>query len=428
MKGGLKMIRKLIEEPHSEERKSNFNITIKDLKEFVSVPFFISWYSSKESNKVFPLILQELQDLNPDRIKLKKILPGYNPFFMHLDYLQYYVYEKDGQPLGRIAALIDRNYIEKKFKGKIGIIGLFEAETKDVGYELLERAINDLKNEGCSKIIGPMRFNASGEAGLLIDGFDKKPMPMEPYNPPYYKEIFDAFGEKENDWFSFFISQEKAYKYVERITNVFENGSKIEMKLKQNGIVIRNASLKDYKNEIDKIRAIYNIAWDSIEHPQFEKFTEEEFNYIASSLKQVAIEDLIYIVEEDSKPIGMSVTIPNINEVIFELDRSIFKSYKPTKNAFSIKDTYRDLIIFREIKRRVNKKQFESARIFILGVLKKRSGLDALLYKRTFDNGIRLGMTYASASQIADSNLNMSNPLMRMGELSFTWRVYNIKF
>lgn len=422
------MIRKLIEEPHSYEKKSNFNILIKDLKKFVSVPFFISWYRSAESKKVFPLMLQELQDLNPDRIRLKKFLPGYNPFFMHLDYLQYYIYEKDGVPLGRIAAVIDRNYIEKKFHGRIGIIGLFEAETKEIGYELLNEAINDLKNEGCSKIIGPMRFNASGEAGLLIDGFDKVPMPMEPYNPPYYKEIFDTFGEKENDWYSFIIYQQKAYRYMERITNILENGLNIEEKLRKEGIIIRDANLKDYKNEIEKIRTIYNAAWDSIEHPQFEKFTEEEFDYIATSLKQIVLPELIYIVEENSKPIGISVTIPNINEVVFELDRKLFKNFKPSFNAFSIKDTYRDLTIFREITRRLKKKEFKSARIFILGVLKKKSGLDALLYKRTFDNGIRLKMEYASASQIADTNLNMANPLMKMGEIGFTWRVYNIKF
>jgi len=373
-------------------------------------------------------MLQELQDLNPDRIRLKKFLPGYNPFFMHLDYLQYYIYEKDGVPLGRIAAVIDRNYIEKKFHGRIGIIGLFEAETKEIGYELLNEAINDLKNEGCSKIIGPMRFNASGEAGLLIDGFDKVPMPMEPYNPPYYKEIFDTFGEKENDWYSFIIYQQKAYRYMERITNILENGLNIEEKLRKEGIIIRDANLKDYKNEIEKIRTIYNAAWDSIEHPQFEKFTEEEFDYIATSLKQIVLPELIYIVEENSKPIGISVTIPNINEVVFELDRKLFKNFKPSFNAFSIKDTYRDLTIFREITRRLKKKEFKSARIFILGVLKKKSGLDALLYKRTFDNGIRLKMEYASASQIADTNLNMANPLMKMGEIGFTWRVYNIKF
>ena len=61
-------------------------------------------------------------------------------------------------------------------------------------------------------------------------------------------------------------------------------------------------------------------------------------------------------------------------------------------------------------------------------MLKKKTGLDALLYKRTFEKGTAIGMRYASASQIADTNLNMANPLMKMGKLGFTWRVYNIKY
>lgn len=422
------MIRKLIEEPFSHERKSNFNILLNDLKMFASVPFFISWYRSNESKKVFPLLIQELADLNPDRIRLKKYLPGYNPFFTHLDYLQYYLYEENGRPLGRIATVIDRHYKEKKFAGRVGILSLFETENSEIGHELMDVAIRDLQNLGCSKIIGPMRFNASGEVGLLIDGFSNAPMPMEPYNPPYYKEIFDAYGEKENDWFSFITDVESASKYMTRVTNILNNGTNFEEKLKNEGIVIRDANFKDYDNEIERIRRIYNAAWDSIEHPQFEKFSEEEFNYIAASLKQIAIPELVYIVEENGNPIGVSVTIPNINEVISSVDNDLFKTFTPRQSAFNIRDLYRDLIIFRDMKKKLNKKDFKSARIFILGLLKKKTGLDALLYKRTFDRGTAIGMQYASASQIADTNVNMTNPLMKMGKLGFTWRVYHIKY
>ena len=422
------MIRKLIEEPFSHERRSNFNILLNDLKGFASVPFFISWYRSDESKKVFPLLIQELADLNPDRIRLKKYLPGFNPFFTHLDYLQYYIYEENGVPLGRIASIIDRHYKEKKFEGRVGILSLFEAENAKIGQTLMDTAIKDLKNLGCSKIIGPMRFNASGEVGILIDGFNNSPMPMEPYNPPYYKEIFDQYGEKENDWFSFIIDTKSASNYMTRITNILNNGTNFEEKLKKEGIVIRDADFKDYENEIERIRKIYNAAWDSIEHPQFEKFSEEEFNYIAASLKQIAIPELIYIVEENDNPIGVSVTIPNINEVISSVDNDLFKAFTPRESAFNVRDLYRDLIIFKDMKKKLHKKDFKSTRIFILGLLKKKTGLDALLYKRTFEKGTAIGMEYARASQIADTNLNMANPLMKMGKLGFTWRVYNIKY
>ncbi|MGB9694763.1 MAG: hypothetical protein ACP5SB_01300 [Caldisericaceae bacterium] len=428
-------IDKLIENPHGVIYNGNslFSISYSKLKKFVSVPWHISWYRQPESRKVFPIVLQEMMDLNPDYGHIKKYLPGSNPFFKHLEFLQYYIaYANDGKPLGRIASVIDKNYKEKKFEGKVGIISLFEAETKEVGESLIKAAIKDLSENNALKIIGPMRFNASGEAGLLIDGFDLTPMPMEPYNPPYYKDIFDSFGERENDWYSFLIDYKSVIGYVNKIKEFTVNGDSLEERLKKNGITVRTASLKDFKKEIERIKYVYNIAWDTVEHPQFEKFTNEEFDYIAASLKTIALEDIIFIAEEECKDcpahnkdiIGVSVTIPNINTVIKRIDSTLFSEFMPSDSAISVSDLKRDIKIFLAINDSLKKKSFDSARIFILGTLKKRLGLDALLYEKTFDNGLALGMTYSSASQIADTNKQMVNPLLQMGKKGFTWRVY----
>jgi len=427
-------IEKLIDNPQGflKDGNSLFRISYNRLKNFVSVPWYISWYRKPESKKIFPIVLQEMMDLNPDYKFMKKYLPGSNPFFKHLEFLQYYIaYSNDGRPVGRIAAVIDRNYKEKKFNGKVGIISLFEAETKDVGNSLINEAIKDLRQNNSLKIIGPMRFNASGEAGLLIDGFEIVPMPMEPYNPPYYRDIFDKFGERENDWFSFLIDYDSVIGYINKINGFLYNGLSLEERLKNNGITLRTASLKDYRNEVEKIKYVYNIAWDTVEHPQFEKFSNDEFDYIAASLKAIALEDIIFIAEEDcsncpsgKEIIGVSVTIPNINTIIRKIDKEYFTEFIPSKYSVSVNDLKRDLKIFFAINASLKKKSFDSARIFILGTIRKRLGLDALLYKKTFDNGLALGMTYSSASQIADTNKQMVNPLLQMGRIGFTWRVY----
>lgn len=405
-----------------------FEVSLKDLKSFISVPWHISWYRSEESRKIFPPILQEYMDLNPDFKLAKRLFPGYNPFFTHLEFLQYYIAYTDGTPSGRIAALIDKNYHEKKFDGKIGIIGLFEAQNAEVGEALIEKALEDLKRKGALKIIGPMRFNASGEAGLLIDGFSIKPMTMEPYNPPYYKEILEQYGKRENDWFSFFVDSKTVKPYVDRISNFSLRGENLENFVLNNGIRIREVTLKDFKEEIENVKKIYNLAWDTIEHPQFEKFTDEEFRYIANTLKSALIPEFVFIVEEKISgtyyPIGVSVTIPNVNELIEKVDSSSFKNFLPSASPFGVRDISRDIRILNELKDTMKKRSFKTSRIFILGIIKKKMGLDALLYKKTFENSINYGIEYSSASQIADTNLNMVNPLLRMGKIGYTWRVY----
>jgi hypothetical protein len=429
-------IKKLIKNPKgrilesNNEKVSMFTLRIQSLKRFASVPWHISWYRNRESKKAFPILIQEMTDLNPDFKNYKRFFPGFNPFFKHLEYLQYYLAFCDGKIAGRVASFIDWNYKEKVFSGRVGAVGLFEAENIEIGNRLLEEAITDLKKEGVGKIVGPMRFNASGEVGLLIDGFDVSPMPMEPYNPPYYKDVFDKFGQKENDWFSFLVDKNTPEEYMNKINGFEVDGNKLEERFKKEHIVFRNAEMAHFQREIDLIRDVYNATWDSIEHPQFEKFNEDEFKYIASTIKTVAIEDLIFLVEEHvstgSSVLGISVTIPNINEVVNEVDKEIYSNFAPSNNPFSLRDFKRDLVIFGRLKDRLRSKRFNSARIFILGTVKKKIGLDAVLYKRTFDNCERLGMRYASASQIADINLNMINPLLKMGKVGFTWRVYRL--
>jgi len=52
----------------------------------------------------------------------------------------------------------------------------------------------------------------------------------------------------------------------------------------------------------------------------------------------------------------VSVTIPNINEVISSVDNDLFKAFTPRESAFNVRDLYRDLIIFKDMKRSYTKR------------------------------------------------------------------------
>ena len=97
--------------------------------------------------------------------------------------------------------------------------------------------------------------------------------------------------------------------------------------------------------------------------------TDEEFEVLALGIKEIAIEELIFIVEKDGKPVGISVNLPDINEVIYEMDGK--KSYMPSKRFYSPKDILRDLRIFLKIKKRLKEKRFSRMRFTILGSRRK---------------------------------------------------------
>jgi len=175
------------------------------------------------------------------------------------------------------------------------------------------------------------------------------------------------------------------------------------------------------------VKTIYNVAWDTSVHPQFELFSEEEFDYLASGLKMIAIEDLVFVVEDMTKPdhpvIGMAVTLPDLNEVIEEYDR-LHAGYVPSDHIYGLSDVRRDLGIFRLLRNRVKHRKFRYARVFVLGTTRKKNGIDALLYEKTYLATIKMGVQLASGSQIADTNPEIYVPLSHMGSADITWRVY----
>ena len=155
------------------------------LKEFATVPFFIPWYHSQESRKVFPIIMNEISDINPSHKAFSKIIDR-NPFFDHTE-ISYFVAESEGKPVGRVAAFIDHKY-NAEHGENTGWVGMFDCvEDKRLSEDLLSAAVCCLERKGCDKVIGPAKFNANGEVGLLIDGFEHSPYFMEPYNAPYYQ-------------------------------------------------------------------------------------------------------------------------------------------------------------------------------------------------------------------------------------------------
>ncbi|MBA7530667.1 Protein YghO [subsurface metagenome] len=377
-----------------------------------------------ESNKIYPLLVQEIESLNPTFLSLPGIV-NRNPFFDHAQ-IKFFIAYSDGNPAGRVMSFIDYNYNEK-YNDKFGWFGLFESiENKDLALTLLDKAVDYLKKNGCRKILGPAKFNAGGEIGLLIDGFENKPYFMEPYNAPYYKDILEEYGlVKENDWYSVVTDSVISRDYMNRVERIL---LKISNKGNRtlNEINIRNVSFKDYRNEIEKIKELYNTIWDSENHPQQVRMTDAEFDLLALGIKAISIEDLIFIVEKDAAPIGISVNLPDINEVIEDFDSRW--PYIPSKHFINLRDLSRDIKIYNLIQKKIKTGGFTRLRILILGVKKefRKAGIESKIFSRINKDAVDLGFKYASGSQLADINLDIINPLFKMGKVAFTWRVYGL--
>jgi hypothetical protein len=403
------------------------SVTLNGLKKFVNVLYHIDWYKSSESKKVFPLFIQELSDLNPARPGLFGLISR-NPFFDHTQIKYFIAYKEGGEPVGRIAAFIDYNYSEDN--KKTGWVGLFECEENGgTAKNLLDAAIGYLRQNSCKKILGPAKFNAGGEVGLLIDGFENMPYFMEPYNAPYYRKFFEDYGFiKENDWFSVSTDELLSSGYMDRISLMAEKFKNSRRSQSYSSYRIRNIRFSDVKNEIRIIRNLYNPIWNEGRHPQQVYMSDAEFDVLAAGIKEIAAEELIFIVEKDGEPVAVSVNIPDINEVIYDFDIS-HKSFRPKNTYLALFDISRDLKIFMQIKNRLKNRKFSRLRFLILGIKKehRKSGVDSMLYGVIKKKALEFGIIHGSASQLADINMDIINPIFKLGKIAMTWRAYGLE-
>jgi hypothetical protein len=126
----------------------------KDLKTFIDFP-----YQLYKNNRYWvPPLRRDVYNL----LDVKK-----NPFWDHSDRALYLAY-RDNRLAGRIAAIIDHNYIE--FWGeKTGYFGFFECDDDEDAARALFSAVQQYhEDKGMTKFIGPMNPSTNDECGVLI--------------------------------------------------------------------------------------------------------------------------------------------------------------------------------------------------------------------------------------------------------------------
>src|SRR5680860_1538460 len=131
-------------------------------------------------------------------------------------------------------------------------------------------------------MIGPMDFTTSDECGLLVEGYDRKPMILEPWHPPYYQELIESQGlGKRIDLWMWWL----------------EKG--------------------DLEAEVHRFMDIYNEAWG--DNWGFVPITDAEVRFQSENLKPVLSEDWAMIAERDGEVLGAALTLPDINQVLAKM-------------------------------------------------------------------------------------------------------------
>ncbi len=363
--------------------------TGKERKQF----FDLEW----EINKTTP------NWVSPLRISRKEILdPKKNPFFEHAE-AELFLAKKDGKVVGRVVAIKNDNH-NKFHNDKWGFWGFFESiNDQDVANALFRSAGDWLKSKGLDTMVGPMNPSTNDECGLLIEGFDKPPYIMMTHNPTYYPALVEGFGQKKiKDLYAWHLMTDDALK------NISEKMLRVANAVKERqGIKFRAANMKDLKNEVERIKEIYNDAWSK--NWGFIPFTDHEIDHMAKELKQIVDPELLLLAEKGEEPIAFSLTLPNINEILQKIpDGRLF----PTG-------------IFKLL---FGMKKIKTVRVITLGVKRayQHLGLGSMFYIETIQRAKKNGYIGGEMSWILEDNEPMNSAIRSLGsDLYKKYRIYS---
>lgn len=246
------------------------------------------------------------------------LTPGKNPWFEH-GKAQLFLARRSGRTVGRISAHVDElalaQPVEQGMGPGTGNWGLLEAEDAEVTHALLAAAEDWLRSQGMHRSLGPLSISIWDEPGLLVEGFDRPPTIMLGHNSALYQAWIEAEGYrpvKKLQNFSVHIV-DGFPPLVNRIVAAGEKNSRIR---------IRRVDKKKFDAEAKLIMGILNDAWS--DNWGFVPLTDSEIAYVGKKLKGIVYEDLIRVAEVDGEPVAFMIVLPNINEMLIEMDGSLF--------------------------------------------------------------------------------------------------------
>jgi len=275
-----------------------------DRKKFVDLPFRLY---KDDPNWVPPLKSEALGLITPEK----------NGWFSHAK-AQLFLAEQDGRVVGRISAHIDTLALtmpaDRGFGPGCGQFGLFDAENEEIAKALIATAEGWLRDQGMSRVIGPVSMSIWEEPGLLIQGYDHPPTVMMGHAKPEYRGWIEAAGYepvKQLVTYDLNISQE----FPPLINRIIASGEKNPR------IRIREVDKSKFMEEAAIILAILNDAWS--DNWGFVPLTEPEIDDVGTKLKPIVFNDLIRIAELDGKPVAFMITLPDLNEAIAPLNGNL---------------------------------------------------------------------------------------------------------
>lgn len=339
-----------------------------DLEAFIKFPMDL--YKDNK-NYVPPFINEEKETLDVSK----------NPVFKDAE-AHYFIAEKDNKVVGRVAAIINWQEVNKQHKKKMRFGWFDMIDDIEVTKALLDKVEAIGKENNLEFIEGPVGFSNLEKAGMLTKGFDKLATMVGLYNDPYYPEHLEKLGfEKANEWVEFELDapNELPEKVIKFNKIVRERYKLRELKFTKTSEII--PYVEDMFDLLDKTYSELD-TYVPIADYQIEYYKKKYIPFINPDYVNC-------IVDENNKMVSFAITMPSYS-----------KAMQKAKGKLLPFGWWHLL--------RASKKN-DSAQFYLIGIDPKYQGkgVTALIFNAMFDTFKRNGIKFLETNPELEDNENI---------------------
>ena len=235
--------------------------------------------------------------------------PKRNKLYADGETIRWVARNTKGEVVGRIAAFYDNEHAYA-YEQPTGGCGFFEAiNDQELANQLFDAARMWLVSRGMEAMDGPVNFGPRDSWwGLLVEGYEYQPLYANPYNPPYYKDLFENYGFQ-----NYFNQNTYLWRvYDDDISQSIHERAKRLMNTP--GYSFANIHGRNLEEVAEDFRNIYNKAWSLF--TGVKPMPKEEAQEIVKKLAPIVDRNIIFFTYFNGEPVGFFIMVPDINRLI----------------------------------------------------------------------------------------------------------------
>jgi len=183
-----------------------------------------------------------------------------------------------------------------------GLIGNYDATDAEAAATLLRQACDQLRDHGCTLVVGPMDGSTWGSYRFVTGGTDDPPFFLEPSHPPEWPAHFEAAG---------FAPLARYYSTItDDLDGPDPKTDRAEERLAASGCLIRHLDLSRLDEEL---RSIHRVTLDAFQHAfLYQPISFDAFAAAQAKLAPLLRPELVLMAERNGELVGFVFAIPDI--------------------------------------------------------------------------------------------------------------------